>query len=880
MSGWFTSAICSEALSELDADHQLESMEDGAIASYISGVPRIAVLGSTSSGKTTLLNTLLGDSILPTSIDHNTCFPLHVVPRRIEPFCPTEGSETSAYSAYELFTFTVLSVKVETPAGSHDGSVAVVGLLKRGKSAIQEKLRHLNTVMITRRCHLATVENTLEGCSDDEKESFYSSLCVFSDDDVQFKRPLPFTLNRTKQKDDHRLTGEDACIHLDAYLSSSSSIILSLRGQSECSRLLSFPCEFIDCAGVLTGEHEAAGLNETKTTTNQRKLLLEVFSTSDVVLYTASAEELRNGLQQDVLDMQAIAAAQRSFINDKSNIQSSCVLLPTITKADESEDAETLFRAVELFQREIARVTTNYRTLSESVKKRLGLLCKTLSPTSRASSEAKERTVLISSAHLWRIFDSAIVIQSRLCSQVLRGQSISNYADLVLEPLREAEAIADHSSHGIYFRLKRKACISNPNTLRDCIQKAVKEEVTNRCEQLSVELAEQCDNPMDTTLMSVIASNMKTFQKALDRENRIVATTDRICSSLREALLSNLTWAALVTKTRSVFIHTRLAPKDFASLSQQEAETTTMFEEKLLAEVVCRPALMQDQRKKAKAVKIGTLVGAGAVTLIGAVLVPGIGALVGGSLFGLSGAAATSAGLAALGGGAIAAGGLGMAGGTAVVLIFMGALGAAASFSIGTAVNKYLAVIQRQQKRLECAMKYLRKAPTPKVTSDKFIDCTHVKFKNAPIESFRSEVLNKVKRQDKSFKFVGYIGEFVGKQPNGRGCLLSPVGLPFFEGEFVAGVPHGRGRFYVPVWQETEGKDPAEIEGCYAEVISKLFEGDFDVVCEAKFYEGKLLSFEVAEGAEDELLKRLTSMELPYHIINRMMVEKAAPTQA
>lgn len=55
---------------------------------------------------------------------------------------------------------------------------------------------------------------------------------------------------------------------------------------------------------------------------------------------------------------------------------------------------------------------------------------------------------------------------------------------------------------------------------------------------------------------------------------------------------------------------------------------------------------------------------------------PIIGAAVGGALYGLSGAAATSAGLAALGGGSLAAGGLGMAGGTALIAGVGGVAGA------------------------------------------------------------------------------------------------------------------------------------------------------------------------------------------------------------
>lgn len=73
-------------------------------------------------------------------------------------------------------------------------------------------------------------------------------------------------------------------------------------------------------------------------------------------------------------------------------------------------------------------------------------------------------------------------------------------------------------------------------------------------------------------------------------------------------------------------------------------------------------------------------VGLGALT--GGLAAPAIGAFIGSTVFGLSGAAATSAGLAALGGGSLAAGGFGMAGGTALIA---GVGGVAAGSLVGGA---------------------------------------------------------------------------------------------------------------------------------------------------------------------------------------------------
>lgn len=69
------------------------------------------------------------------------------------------------------------------------------------------------------------------------------------------------------------------------------------------------------------------------------------------------------------------------------------------------------------------------------------------------------------------------------------------------------------------------------------------------------------------------------------------------------------------------------------------------------------------------------VVGGGAIALTGGLAAPLIGGAIGTTFLGLSGAAATSAGLAFLGGGSLAAGGFGMAGGTALITAALGASG-------------------------------------------------------------------------------------------------------------------------------------------------------------------------------------------------------------
>lgn len=84
----------------------------------------------------------------------------------------------------------------------------------------------------------------------------------------------------------------------------------------------------------------------------------------------------------------------------------------------------------------------------------------------------------------------------------------------------------------------------------------------------------------------------------------------------------------------------------------------------------------------------GTIGAAAVVAPLALLAAPAVGAALGGSMFGgsLTGAAATSHGLAMLGGGAVASGGLGMAGGTAVVTATGTALGGALG---ATTVSSY-----------------------------------------------------------------------------------------------------------------------------------------------------------------------------------------------
>lgn len=117
--------------------------------------------------------------------------------------------------------------------------------------------------------------------------------------------------------------------------------------------------------------------------------------------------------------------------------------------------------------------------------------------------------------------------------------------------------------------------------------------------------------------------------------------------------------------------------------------------------------------------KLGTVLlvlGAGAACVAtGGLAAPAIGAVVGTSMLGLSGAAATSAGLAALGGGALAAGGAGMAGGTLLVQAVAGGVGILGAGIASNAADGAKAKMQNTELREELRQQNIDSATKQKM---------------------------------------------------------------------------------------------------------------------------------------------------------------------
>lgn len=142
-----------------------------------------------------------------------------------------------------------------------------------------------------------------------------------------------------------------------------------------------------------------------------------------------------------------------------------------------------------------------------------------------------------------------------------------------------------------------------------------------------------------------------------------------------------------------------------------------------------------------KAWKVVACLGAGALCVAtGGLAAPAIGAAVGSTFMGLSGAAATSAGLAAIGGGSLAAGGLGMAGGTAIISAVAGGVGA-----VTTAVATSAAEGTKAKKQNEELRNELRQSNIDNATKQKVIMQL-----NKQVENLKKELAEERNRANKS----------------------------------------------------------------------------------------------------------------------------------
>lgn len=139
-------------------------------------------------------------------------------------------------------------------------------------------------------------------------------------------------------------------------------------------------------------------------------------------------------------------------------------------------------------------------------------------------------------------------------------------------------------------------------------------------------------------------------------------------------------------------------------------------------------------------------IGAGAACVVtGGLAAPAIGAAMGSSLLGLSGAAATSAGLAALGGGALTAGGLGVAGGTLLIQAVAGGAGIAGAHIASNAIEGAKAKIENEKFREQ-----LKKSKLDDATKQKII--ANLNGKIVSLQNALEEEKKRTQRSEEKIK--------------------------------------------------------------------------------------------------------------------------------
>ncbi len=139
-------------------------------------------------------------------------------------------------------------------------------------------------------------------------------------------------------------------------------------------------------------------------------------------------------------------------------------------------------------------------------------------------------------------------------------------------------------------------------------------------------------------------------------------------------------------------------------------------------------------------------IGAGAACVVtGGLAAPAIGAAIGSSLLGLSGAAATSAGLATLGGGAIAAGGLGVAGGTLLIQAVAGGAGLVGAHIASNAIEGAKAKKENEEFREQ-----LRKIKLDDATKQKII--VNLNSKINSLQNALNEEKHRTQRSEEKIK--------------------------------------------------------------------------------------------------------------------------------
>lgn len=301
---------------------------------------------------------------------------------------------------------------------------------------------------------------------------------------------------------------------------------------------------------------------------------------------------------------------------------------------------------------------------------------------------------------------------------------------------------------------------------------------------------------------------------------------ESIIEDLKQGLLANLTWIELVTQTQRILVKGENFPLEIRICP-------TLLE-------IDSPCFgnLKRKEKEAKFTKAiaGGLIGILGGLVLGPAIAPAVGSVIG-SAMGLSGAAATSAGLAFLGGGSIAAGGLGMAGGTFLVSTLLSkGMVKLSSAVIDSATEKMNDLVATQKNALTRVADLIYNDENVQLASS--VDAISIKYGS-------------------ELKYLAFVGEMRNGTPHGRGILLSPLGTPFFEGQFRDGRPE-EGTFYVPRLRSRRTLPEAFYgSSLFACVRGIIFADGFEPLCTANISNRRLERVSISRSLSAEDLSSL-----------------------
>lgn len=295
--------------------------------------------------------------------------------------------------------------------------------------------------------------------------------------------------------------------------------------------------------------------------------------------------------------------------------------------------------------------------------------------------------------------------------------------------------------------------------------------------------------------------------------------------SLKQGLFSNLTWIELVLHTRRILVERENSLHEVSTCSDLLEVDSPCFEN------------LKRKEKEARVTKLiaGGLLGLLGGFVLGPAIAPAVGSVIG-SAMGLSGAAATSAGLALLGGGSLAAGGFGMAGGTMLVGALKKGMEKLSSAVIDRATEKMSDLVTAQKEALTRVADLIYHDKSSEDPSS--VDAISLKYGS-------------------ELKYLAYIGEMQHRKPHGSGILLSPLGTPFFDGQFRHGRPE-ECTFYVPRLRSRR-TTPQSFYGSslYHCIRGIIFADGFEPVCTAIISNRRLESVSISRYLDADDLSAL-----------------------